>query len=1114
MISEKMYVRIASDFEDSNNPRIFICGQVISIDNFTETAMIKIHDPFNNLQYFPDLKSGVIEEQLTKLNHCVLFDGTRVIYKRNECEIISHVVGKQNYFWYYIQIIKTKEVLCVPEKNIVAAFNNGRISPLRQLANYELQNPMWYLCRSLVSKTLNILDNSIAGFKDLAGCKIFLLPHQVNTIMRCFQEEKCRFMLADEVGMGKTIEALSIYKLFIKNKYQAKSLILVPDSLVEQWKIEMFLKFNILPGEDSSNNTLVLKTISQLSLSDMIREWDFVIIDEVHNYLNSDQYEEIHSISRNAKNILMLSATPVQQREEEYLQLLRLLSPERYDDVSLNSFINLLNKQKRIVQQTTNALEDLEDYYEELESVLDDGDLPEDSEECRDIFEDLVEEIEDLSEIIDDDHLGTLIDAIDFDSDGYGVTEFKSVLSYISANFQIENSIIRNRRKLLEVDEDEDDKSLPVRQLIEISYDLDLNSNFYERQVYRLLISWLTEHKDTLDDYVLSYVKPILGAFFSSVYTLKGTLMKLRINDEELNNAITKWYEEEKYILSNAVEIIENPDDYHDYCNNRLIKVLDFLYEEIDTEKVVLFTDYSETFDKYKEALIKVFGEDRVCSFSKQQDSNENELNAYRFQNNTKAQFLLCDPSGGEGRNFQCADYIVHIDLPWDANTIEQRIGRLDRLERDPERIYVNSVVVHTNDSFENELFEFWNKGLKVFTQSLSGMEIIMKDINAEIIKAVEEDIEYQLANKIPEIIELSEKLSEEINTERNFDATAIIYRPMYIELTKLISYYSSNENSIFTQAMSTWAGMAGFKGEKSGKIIRYAPKGFSYRSAIKSLLMPPRFEEYMISGQNQFITNVSNMYDSKIKRNDRSIRGTFDRKKAIENDYLHFFAPGDAIFDCIVDNAMNTCKGQASSFAFKSQYDWKGFVFTFKVQPDVISLLKENKSIYLLNSYRTYLCNKLLLIPVAIENTYDIEDEKIVREFNSFISKKFNVKYDSVSFGKRSNSAGFLSGTIVGKNIEWFREYYPEEKWKTMIHDAYNAAVDKVKDEYKSKTNLKGAYEEMQRQLASRKANLGYYGIDNESISKMEEQNKLVMKILKNSKLVLDSACFVWMVK
>ena len=44
---------------------------------------------------------------------------------------------------------------------------------------------------------------------------------------------------------------------------------------------------------------------------------------------------------------------------------------------------------------------------------------------------------------------------------------------------------------------------------------------------------------------------------------------------------------------------------------------------------------------------------------------------------------MLCDSTGGEGRNFQCADYIVHIDLPWDASAIEQRIGRLDRLERD-----------------------------------------------------------------------------------------------------------------------------------------------------------------------------------------------------------------------------------------------------------------------------------------------------------------------------------------------------------------------------------------------------------------------------------------------
>ena len=73
----------------------------------------------------------------------------------------------------------------------------------------------------------------------------------------------------------------------------------------------------------------------------------------------------------------------------------------------------------------------------------------------------------------------------------------------------------------------------------------------------------------------------------------------------------------------------------------------------------------------------------------------EIELNSYRFQNDKNCRIMLCDYTGGEGRNFQCADYIVHIDLPWDASTIEQRIGRLDRLVRDPSRPVVHSVLVY-----------------------------------------------------------------------------------------------------------------------------------------------------------------------------------------------------------------------------------------------------------------------------------------------------------------------------------------------------------------------------------------------------------------------------------
>lgn len=1113
MLKEKMYVRFASDYEDAINPRIFICGQISSIDTFKENAKVNVYDPFNNIQYFPALKRNTVEVSLNDLEHCTLFDKSRVMYEMAEFEVLANAKGEDEYRYYYIQNIKTKKIVCVCEKDIIASFDNGKISAIKQLMNYEFQNPSWYLCRSVVSKNLNVLDNSIVGFKDLAGCKIFLLPHQVNTIMRCLQEGECRYMLADEVGMGKTIEALSIYKLHIKNQYKSRSLILVPESLKEQWKIEMFLKFNILPGEDKSNNVLILKAPSELTHEDIATHWDFMIVDEVHNYLNSRHFDYLHTMSRNANNVLLLSATPVQQRENEYLSLLRLLSPEKYDNVELSEFKELIDKQKNIIQQVSNALGDIEDYHEEIEEVLDAGDEPEDSDDCLDMFEEIKEEIEDLAELINDENLEKLINEIDFNTEGYGINECKAALSYICSNFQVENSIIRNRRRILENDDDEEHIT-PVRKLVEISYDLDIDLNTYETTTYKNLVTWLKTNRGINENFVEGYVRPLFSTLFSSVFAYEKAINNLKIYDYTLKHDLNNWKSEEEYVMNHINDILEDPDSYERLYNNRMVKILNFIYEDITSEKLVLFTDYEETFDAYKKVLIDVFGEEKVCSFAKMQENDLNELNVYKFQNDNKANILLCDSSGGEGRNFQCADYVVHIDLPWDANAIEQRIGRLDRLERDKNRPDVYSVVIYAENTFENELFNFWNKGLNVFQKSLSGMEIIMKDINNEIHTALEVDIQYQLAEKIPDIIKLSNDLTEKINQERDFDITSLLYRPIFIELKKLITFYSENENSLFTKAMSSWAGMAGFNGTYDNGIISYSPKRFSIKSAQKSLLMPPKFDEYMLSSQNQFITKVTNMYNKEDSNNDRTIRGTFERKRALENDYLHFFAPGDAIFDCIVENAMNTCKGQASAFAFESKYNWKGFIFTFKLTPDIIKVLKDNQSIYLLNSYRIYLCNDLISVAIPLDNRDEISEDTVLRELSNFISRK-DSRNTALSFGKRSKSAKFLSDIINGdSNIEWFKKSFSKEIWEQLVAKSYKAALQTAKKRFLSKSNIAGAKEEMIRQVSSRKANLGYYGINDNSIELLEKQNKVVLDVIKSAKVTLDSACFIWMVK
>lgn len=793
-----MYVRCPADQESMYEPRIFVCGQIINIDEFKRTVSVKVHDPFGHLLFFEDLPKGVIELPLGSVDRCSFFIGSIVVYKGSSYKVLSCQKCKDDYYKYYIQNFDDTSVVKVPEADVIAAFNNGQVDPCVQLKNYEFQNPAWYLGRAVVAKSMDILENSIYGFKELAGSKIYLMPHQVNTIMRCLQESPCRYMLADEVGMGKTIEAISVYKIYTMNQSNKKALIVVPQVLKEQWISELLLKFNIPNGMGKNNNSVTVKTLQELSEKDLFTDWDFVIVDEVHKYLFSQsEYEKLHKISTLAKNILLLSATPVQQKKEEYLDLLRLLLPQKYNSFSVEKFGKLIAKQSKIIQKTALILDDLGDFEEEINSLAESA---HDSEECEELFEEIHEDLEEICDELDDDKLNELLQQIKYENDDLGVYTIKVIISYICSNYQIESNIIRNRRKILE-STDEDVQLMASRDLIELTYLTDNEGNPYEQLSYNVFAHWIIKGLESGILDVELDIKPLLSRFFSSPWAFYKQAKSSKMDGSILDN-IRKWLESEQFNVDHINDILDDPDKYADSYASRLVIVINALYDDFYDQKIVLFTNYAETFDVYRKALTKVFPEEEVSFFGASMSTEEIELNAYRFQTQDECRIMLCDSTGGEGRNFQCADYIVHIDLPWDASAIEQRIGRLDRLERDMSRPVVYSVVVHTKDTFEEALFSFFKDGLKIFNHSLSGMEIIMKEINDEIISAINDDFKYGLFDRIPKIVELATTMRDAIRKEQNFDAAGFIYRPMYAELRKLIEYYSQNENVLFASTM------------------------------------------------------------------------------------------------------------------------------------------------------------------------------------------------------------------------------------------------------------------------------------------------------------------------
>ena len=1111
MLLEKMYVRCPID-HDMINPRDFLMGQIAKIDNFAETVEVVFNDPFNYRVYYDSFpKSAPLPTSMVQ--RCQFFVGSIVIYEKEKYKVVACVKKKESYYDYYIENIYDKTLIFVPESRIIAPFTVGKVDPAVQLQNYEFQNPCWLFGRSIVTKTMNVLDNSIMGFKELAGCKIFLMPHQFKSIMRCLQEDTCRYMLADEVGMGKTIEAASILKVYFSRHSDVNALIVVPGSLLEQWKTELFLKFDLYEGENANNNRITFAELEKASGRECKRQWDFTIIDEAHRLLRyRAYYDAFHRLSKNTSNLLLLSATPVQQKRSDYLDLLRLILPDKYDACNKEQFDELIKKQGNITKSAAMVLSNIEDLDEVLRDSVEAEEDPHDNEDSEDFFEDIMSGFRKLYKMVGDEMLKEMYEKADFDDDDMGLRRFKVAISYLCENYQIEKNIIRNRRDTLE--------DLPERQLTVLPYALDPDKNFHEYGAYQDLVTWITEKELTEEEFEKIF-KPLFGAFFSSPWAFEEQVKFIEregvIIPESLKENLRRWRMYEQGIVDNIVDVLDEPEEH----TSRIVQTMYYLDEYASDSKIVLFTNYKATFEIFEEMLTDFYTEDGSSCFRRGMSANELEVNVCKFQNDRNCTIMLCDESGGEGRNFQCADYVVHIDLPWDANAIEQRIGRLDRMGRESGRPIV-SVVPYAEETLEEELFKFWDNGLKIFNHSLSGLEIIMNDINTAIVTAIIKDFRFGLTNEIQNVIDRSAKLKEQVREEQHFDTAAYIYRPMNQELISLVKYYNRNENKMFADAMLQWAMLSGFRDvEEKDEVISFNDNSFSTRSAENSLLIPPDWDSYFAQRQNQFISKIHGLRQDKADKNtshySRSIDGTFSRKKAIENDYIHFFAPGDDIFDCIVDNAMRSCRGQAAAFAMKASFNWTGFVYTWSLYPNEKLLIEKGIPLSYLSAFRNYLAVEQVQIPVRIPAEGEISDDKVIREFNSMIQRDFESSKDDIDhLGRRSRSEGFLHifSQYKASNIDYFRSAYPQERWVDFVKKSRKVSKDKALKALRERSHITGAKAEMDRILTSMIATSEFYNQELENYDKLKEIYEIVLESLAKPTVRLESACFVWMVK
>ncbi|NNH00386.1 RNA polymerase-associated protein RapA [Acinetobacter sp. ANC 5414] len=237
--------------------------------------------------------------------------------------------------------------------------------PLERLLASQVDYKEWYDLRieALIMQA-NMKSSPLRG---MVGARVGLIPHQLYIAHEVGQRFAPRVLLADEVGLGKTIEAGLIIHQQLKTGRSERILILVPDSLQYQWMIEMRRRFNLqfslfdltrtasIKEHDPDLNPFlteqcIIASVDLMVDHDDLREqaleagFDLLVVDEAHHLMwseeegGNDRYDLVEELAEKTPGVLLLTATPEQLGVESHFARLRLLDPQRFS--SLDRFLD------------------------------------------------------------------------------------------------------------------------------------------------------------------------------------------------------------------------------------------------------------------------------------------------------------------------------------------------------------------------------------------------------------------------------------------------------------------------------------------------------------------------------------------------------------------------------------------------------------------------------------------------------------------------------------------------------------------------------------------------------------------------------------------------------
>jgi len=505
------------------------------------------------------------------------------------------------------------EVVRIPEGKIDHFIQLNQ--PLERLLNGQIDKNKWFSLRRRTQQFhYQIATSEVSG---LTGCRTSLLEHQLYIANEVGKRYAPRVLLADEVGLGKTIEAGLIIHNQLLTERAKRVLIILPESLVHQWLVEMLRRFNlffrifnearceaIVDNDDENmlglenpfeSEQLVICSIN--FLKDHPRrfkqacdaQWDLMVVDEAHHLewsedAPSEEYQIIEKLSGLVRGVLLLTATPEQLGKASHFARLRLLDKNRFD--SLQQFVEE-EKGYAPIALCIDALIQQQSLNEAHIALL--HDLLEISES------DILLNAQD--EEITQQWIGQLLDR-------HGTGRI----------------LFRNTRHAIE--------GFPARHLE--AHALETPS------VYLKILSQMGSEE----------------AFEEQILLSPEILFRALFQDSQ-----ESWLD----------------------IDPRVSWLSEFLSQN-SQQKILVITSDQETALDLAVGVKKQAGISAAVFHEGLSLIERDKAAAYFADQETGTQVLICSEIGSEGRNFQFAHQMVLFDLPYNPDLLEQRIGRLDRI--------------------------------------------------------------------------------------------------------------------------------------------------------------------------------------------------------------------------------------------------------------------------------------------------------------------------------------------------------------------------------------------------------------------------------------------------